>query len=254
MILLIDIGNSLTKVALANLEQQKITLLKPIFSKNDNWNQDIKQLVAKVKNKVNDIIISSVIPNKTNEITKIVNTILKTKPIIINSNLLQSVAMKINSDTKEIGSDLIALAIGSHNKYHACIVVSLGTATTYTIINNDMIIGIIIGPGFNDAKNSLTTNAALIKPFIIKPYPSLLGNTTNHALSIGYGNGFNYMITGTIKAINQELKTNLPVIVTGGNFQELKPFLQFQYQYDQNLLMHGLMIIYQNYQKNNKLN
>jgi len=36
MILLIDIGNSLTKVALADLENQKITLLQPIISKNKN--------------------------------------------------------------------------------------------------------------------------------------------------------------------------------------------------------------------------
>lgn len=253
MILLIDIGNSLTKVALADLENQKITLLKPIISKNKNWNKDVKQLITKIKNKVNDAIISTVIPKKIKDITKIIRTTLKIKPKIINPSLIKSLSMKINTDTKEIGTDLIALAIGSHNKYHDCIVISLGTATTYTIIKDDMIVGVIIGPGFNDAKNSLTTNAALIKPFTIKPYSSLLGNTTHHALSIGYGNGFNYMIDGTIKAIKQELKINLPVIITGGNFHELKPFLQFQYQYDQDILMHGLMIIYQNYQKNNKL-
>ncbi len=254
MILLIDIGNTLTKFALADLEDEKITWLKPITSKNKNWNKDVKQLITKIKSKVNDVIISTVIPEKLKDVTKIIGTILKIKPITINSNLLKFLPMKINYDIKKIGSDLIALAIGSHNKYHDCIVVSLGTATTYTIIKDDMINGIIIGPGFNDAKNSLTTNAALIEPFIVKPYLSLLGNTTNHALSIGYGNGFNYMIDGTIKAINQELKTNLPIIITGGNFHELKPFLQFQYQYNQDILMYGLMIIYQNYQKNNKLN
>lgn len=254
MILLIDIGNTLTKVALANLEKQEITLLKSIISKDKNWNNDLKKLITKIKNKINDTIISNVVPDKLNEITKIISTILKTKPIIVNTNLIKSLAMKMNTNTKEIGSDLIALAIGSYNKYQSCIVVSLGTATTYTVINDDMILGVIIGPGFNDAKSSLTTNAALIKPFTIKPYSSLLGNTTNHALSLGYGNGFNYMIDGTIKAINQELKTRLSVVITGGNFQELKPFLQFQYQYDQDILMYGLMIIYQNYQKNNKLN
>lgn len=255
MILLIDIGNSLTKVALADLTKEKITLLKPIASKNDNWNQDIKQLMTKVKNKVNDIIISSVVPNKTIEISKIIKIILKIKAIIINPDLITALTfpLQLNLTTNKIGNDMLTLAIASHNKYHNCIVVSLGTATTYTIINDDMLSGVIIGPGFTNAKKSLTTDAALIKPFTVKPYSSILGNTTSHALSIGYGNGFNYMIAGTIKAINQELQTNLPVVITGGNFQELKPFFHFEYQYDEDILLYGLMIIYQNYQKNNKL-
>ncbi|MDQ7982628.1 MAG: type III pantothenate kinase [Spiroplasma sp.] len=254
MILLIDIGNSLTKIALGDEITQKITLLKPIISKEKNWNNNIKKLILQIKNKVNKTIISTVIPDKLTEITKIITTILKTKPIILNGNLIKNLPIKVNTGTKEIGSDLIALAIGSYHKYQSSIIVSLGTATTYTIIKDNVILGIIIGPGFNDAKNSLTANAALIKPFTIKPYQSVLGNTTNHALSIGYGNGFNYMIDTTITAINNELKSNLPVIITGGNFQELKPFFHFKYQYDQDILILGLMIIYQMQEKNNKLN
>lgn len=254
MILLIDIGNSLTKVALTDLTNQKITMLKPITTKDKNWNNQVKKLLLQIKEQVNNVIISSVVPNCLTDLNKLITTILKVKPIIINSNLIKTLPIKFKTDSQEIGSDMLALAIGANNKYHSCIIVSLGTATTYTIINDNTIIGVIIAPGFNDAKQSLAQNAALIKPFNVKPYQSLLGTTTNHALSIGYGNGFNYMIDGTIKAINQELKTALPVIITGGNFGELKPFLQFKYQYDQDILMYGLMIIYQNYQKNNKLN
>ncbi|MGL5268399.1 MAG: type III pantothenate kinase [Spiroplasma sp.] len=254
MILLIDIGNTLTKLALAIKEKNNFSLLKVVNTKTNNWESTIQKILLANKAKIKDIIICCVVPEKLIKCNKIITVNFKCKPIIFTYELTKFLPLKIALKEKEkTGSDLIALAVASYHQFGNSITVSLGTATTYTIIHNSTLKGVIIAPGFTSAKTSLTSEAALIKPFKITNYSSVLGNNTIHALSIGYGNGFNYMIDGTIKAINKELKDNLKTIITGGNFQELKPFLQFKYQYQDNLVLKGLIIIYQILKKNNKL-
>lgn len=253
MILLIDIGNTLTKIAFFEETNTKFTLIKSIPTKDNGWNKAIQKLFLAKQTEFEDAIVSSVVPEKLTMINKIITTIFNFKPIILNANLIKFLPLKIELNKKQIGSDLIALAVASHNQFANSITISLGTATTYTIIKDNSLKGVIIAPGFNSAKSSLTNDAALIKPFKITTYTSVLGGSTEHALSIGYGNGFNYMIDGTIKAINTELKTNLKTIITGGNFQELKHFLTFNYHHQENLVLQGLIIIYQILKKNNKL-
>lgn len=254
MILLVDIGNTLTKIAIGNEKNQKVSQIKAVVTKNNNYVVEIKKEFAKIKTKLEQAIISCVVPEKLAIITELIAIHFKIEAIVINYQLIKLLPITINLDhQKKLGSDLIALAVASHNQYGNSITIGLGTATTYTIVKDNDLKGVIIAPGFTSAKTSLSNEATLIKPFKVTPYKSLLGTTTNHALSIGYGNGFNYMIEGTIEAINKELKANLTTIIAGGNFQELKPFLKFKYHYQENLLMLGLIIIYQILKKNNKL-
>lgn len=254
MILLIDIGNTLTKIAIGNDEDQKISVTKKIITKDKNYQKEIKKVLSKIKIKIDNIIISCVAPKKLTIIKKILNKFFNLKPIIVNHQIFKFLPISISVEhPTQIGSDLIALAVASHHLFGNSITISLGTATTYTIIKDHDLKGEIIGPGFHSAKASLMSEAALIKPFKIKPYEILIGKTTNHALSIGYGNGFNYMLKETIKAVNRQLDSSLVTVITGGNFDELKPFLEFNYQYQENLLLLGLIIIYQNLKKNNKL-
>lgn len=249
MILLIDIGNTRTKIALGKKTNTKISFIKAISTKSNNWENELKIIFLNIKTEIEHGIISSVVPEKLELIKKIINLIFNFQPIIIDNNLIKQLPLNIKINEKKIGNDLITLAIAGAYKYGNSVIISLGTATTYTIINNNSLKGIIIAPGFTSSKMSLIQDAALIKDFKINKYQSVLATSTKHALSIGYGNGFNYMIQGIIKAINKELKTNLKIIITGGSYQELKPFLKFKYQYHDNLVLQGLIIIYQIWKK-----
>lgn len=254
MILLIDIGNTLTKLALSNKDETDFSLLETVRTKTNNWEQTIHKLLLTEKSKIQDIIVCSVVPKKLTTLNKIIKQIFNFQAKIFTHELVKFLPLKIALKEKEkTGSDLIALAVASYKQFGNSITISLGTATTYTIIHDSTLKGVIIAPGFSGAKTSLTNDAAQIKSFKVTNYQSVLGINTNHALSIGFGNGFNYMIDGTIKAINNELKASLQTIITGGNFQELQPFLQFKYHYQDNLVLKGLIIIYQILKKNNKL-
>lgn len=253
MILLVDIGNTLIKFAISTGVTENIRILTTIETKSANWETKTQEILKNIKDNLKDSIISSVVPEKGKVIFKLIKNYFKIDSIVIDSTLLSSLPLKFNLNNQQIGSDFLALAIGADNFYGDCIVVSLGTATTYSVIKNNELIGVIIGPGFTSAKNALVTDAALIKSFNLEPEESVLGTTTNHALSIGFGNSFNYMISSTVDAINHELNTKLPVILTGNAHNELAPFLTFEYQYNRELLMIGLIIIYQSLMKNNKI-
>lgn len=253
MILLIDIGNTLTKIAYGDKTKQNIVFAKAVATNEKYWEKIMQKIVLSEKKQITAVVICSVVPKKLPIINKIVRVNLKLRPLIVNFALLKMLSLEVEPKYKQLGSDLIALAIASQQQFGSAITVSLGTATTYVAIKDNKLKGVVIGPGFTSAKLSLSQEAAQIKSFTITKYKSVLGNSTNHALSIGYGNGFNYMISETIKAINQELKSNLKVVVTGGSFPELAPFLTFKYEHHDNLVLQGMIIIYQILKKNNKL-
>lgn len=177
----------------------------------------------------------------------------KIKPLILNFDLIKSLSLKINLENKQLGSDLLALSYAICTKYHHGIVVSLGTATTYSIIVNDTLVGVIIGPGFSISKDALITNTALLLDFEVEYYQSMLGKNTNHALAIGYGYGFSAMINGTVARIQREINIKLPVILTGGNVPILKSYFDFAYIYEPQMLFLGLVTIVKHFLKvNNK--
>lgn len=253
MILLIDIGNTLTKIAYGDETSQNISFHKAVATTEKYWEKIIQKIVLSKKKQTTAVVICSVVPKKLPIINKIVHVHLKLRPLIVNFAMLKLLPLKVEPKYKQLGSDLIALAIASEKQFGSAITISLGTATTYVTIKDEQLKGVVIGPGFTSAKLALTQEAAQIKPFTIAKYKSVLGNSTNHALSIGYGNGFNYMLNETIKATNQELKSNLKVVVTGGSYSELAPFLTFKYEHHSNLVLQGLIIIYQILKKDNKL-
>lgn len=243
--LVIDVGNTLIKIATVG-DDKNINQWPVIETKAKNTEM-ILTTAFKVHNKltIGNSIISCVVPSYLLFFKRLVKTFFHCQLVILNYQLIDNLPLKIALDNRQLGSDLMALAVGGNIKYESVIIISLGTATTYTIINNNSLIGVIIAPGFSTSKNSLIANAALLSDFKIDHYESMLGKTTLHALSIGYGYGFNAMIKGTINQINQELKTTLPVIITGGATKELKSYFDFNYDDEPQILLNGLFIISQ---------
>ncbi len=243
--LLMDIGNTLIKIA--TVDDDKIINQWPVIVTKGKDTKMLLTTAFKTHHKliIDNAIISSVVPSCLPLLKALVKTTFHCQPVILNYQLIAHIPLKIKLNNPQLGSDLMALAIGATAKYESAIVISLGTATTYTIIKNNTLAGVIIGPGISASKNALIANAALLSDFKIEHYASMLGTTTLHALSIGYGYGFNTMIKGIINQINQELQMTLPVIVTGGGVAEIKSYFDFNYNDEPQVLLNGLFIISQ---------
>lgn len=246
--LLMDVGNTLIKIATVN-NDMKINTWPVIPTKAKNIKLLLKQTFISYQQElvITNVIISCVVPELLVFIKQLIIKIYYIEPLIVNSDLIKPLPVSINFENSQLGSDLIALLVGAnYQKYENVIVVSLGTATTYSIIVNNVLIGVIIAPGLASSKAALINNAALLTDFDINYYDSMLGKNTNHALAIGYGYGFNAMIKGMVAKINSEINLMLPVVLTGGSFNILEPYFDFKYQYEPQTLLWGLWVMAQN--------
>ncbi|WP_339046772.1 type III pantothenate kinase [Spiroplasma endosymbiont of Colias croceus] len=252
-LLLVDIGNTLIKIAMIN-DSEIIEQWAVIETKSKTAIVQLKK-AFKLNKKLHfeEAVISCVVPNFLIIIEKLIVFTYNLKPLIVDFNLLSSLPLKLNLENRQLASDLIALSYAAYTKYHNAIVVSLGTATTYSVVVNDVLVGVIIGPGFSTSKDALIDNAALLVDFEMQHYQSMLGKNTNHALSIGYGYGFSAMINSIVARIKNETNISLPVILTGGSVPILKSYFDFSYIYEPQMLFLGLVDIIKYFRSNNKI-
>ena len=215
---------------------------------------DIAGLIDLIKiNKFTDIVVSSVVPSKTQLLLD--NLIrLKLKPVIISRT--SPFNLKIDYDSPEtLGTDRICSAEGAYHlftlkkfikKDQAIISIDLGTATTLNVVTYPGIFsGGIIAPGIELMFRSLNNNTAQLPNVTIGDYKNIIGKTTTE----GVASGALHSVAGLIERSLQLIKTEtnaaeVYIYITGGNFENIKRFLTFDYVYEKGLVLYGIKAIY----------
>ncbi len=150
----------------------------------------------------------------------------------------------------EIGQDRIANSLGAfHSIQLPCVVIDIGTATTFDIISTDGgYEGGVIAPGPQGLLDFLSQNTALLPSVKVaeKNLQSAIGKNTKDAMLIGNKIGYESMITGILEKLTNEIEqlfTKTPTIVkTGGGSSkfEIKDCLN---RHD--LTLYGLALAFQ---------
>lgn len=214
MILAIDIGNTLTKLAVFEGDN----ILK-VVSKKDVSNADINDLVAEFD--VKSGIVSSVLDENR------INKLLKNHKFLILSHNTH-LPLQINYKTpKTLGLDRVAAAVGAKKETpENVLVIDMGTCVTYDFINDkNEYLGGAISLGFEmrfKALHTFTGKLPLIK--YNKDNLMLVGNSTENSIISGVYNGMRNEINGIINDYLSQYK-NLKIVVTGGdrNLFDLEP-------------------------------
>ncbi|MBI4646014.1 MAG: type III pantothenate kinase [Bacteroidia bacterium] len=211
MNLLIDIGNTNTKIAISG-QEKKISFIKSFI--NPFKPGDLKQILK--KNKFKKAIISSV-RGYSSEITGILKNEM---PFFIKLGHTVPVPVEILYKTKEtLGCDRIACVVGAYTLFPASniLIIDAGTAITYDILTEQKkYIGGNISPGLMMRFNALhigTKKLPLIEPSQTFP---LLGNNTADAIIAGVQNGIIFEIDSYINTLSALYKP-LRTILTGGD-------------------------------------
>lgn len=210
MNLVIDIGNSGTKLAVYN-EGRKIVVLR-----GDNAEIEKKLSAYKFKN----AIISTV---KTT-IDEIAEKLTVRIPFVHFLSFKSRLPFIIEYDTPEtLGSDRIAAVAGAYLYYPGAdvLIIDAGTAITYEFLSGKYYYGGNISPGLNmrfKALNKFTGRLPLVKPAEIFTSP---GKNTSDAIIAGVLNGIIYEINEYIRAF-QKKYPQAKVILTGGDGEYLK--------------------------------
>ena len=233
MNLIIDIGNSLTKVAIFN--NNELIDLK-IFE--DLMVCDIEFVLRNYPETKNCIV------SVTGSFEKNLQQYLKnTFPNLIELSGFTPLPFINNYETKQTqGSDRIAGVAGSQLQFPKSnvLIIDAGTAITYDFIDkNGNYLGGNIAPGLEmrfKALNSFTKKLPLLKK--IDNF-ELLGNNTQQAIISGVQNGIIFEIEGYISTL-QKKYTEVKVIITGGDADFLAGKIKSAIFVNKNIVLSGL--------------
>ena len=243
MLILGDIGNSVTKLFLVNSKGKilkKISLPSELMT-NFILNKKFKFLIKDFK-KIEKILFCSVVPKNFNFIKKFISKKTKIRCYEIKDLKLRSI-LNIKANFKQVGSDRLANAISLLNSKKNFIILDFGTATTFDVLVNNTYRGGVIAPGVSISLNSLTDKASLIPKINLKKMKKVIGLDTNSAVRSGFFWGYAGLIDNIIDLIKKETKKSYKVIITGGFSELFKKSIKTKVIENKNITVKGLIKI-----------
>ena len=248
-IIAIDIGNTETTVGIgsndgwdsyrfttrdANTSDELLALFNSTFN-----------LDADSKNQIAGSIICSVVPQVTNNMVQAVEKYLNSLPIVVGPGV--KTGLKVNIDNpKELGPDRIANSVAGYKIAESdVVIVDLGTATTFDVVNaKKEYLGGAIAPGIKISLDALTSKTASLKSVELDLPEKVVGKNTYEAIQSGLIYGHASMIDAMIEKLLQELGTKPKIILTGGLSETIKPALNLNAAYEEDLTLIGLEEIF----------
>ena len=245
MIILVDIGNSNIVLATHNGKINRTYRYKTDTAKSiDEYYVLLKDIIKDATG----MVIASVVPELNIIFENLAIKYLNINPMFIGPGVKTGVGIIVDNP-KEVGADLVASAASVISEYgDNAIVVDMGTATTFTYIENKVIKGVSITIGLVTSKDALISEASQLAQFAFKTPKKVIATNTIDCLNSGLLYGHAFMMKGIIEEIKKQNKVDPPIIITGGASRFVKDLFDDTYIFDDLLLLKGLVKIYQ---KNN---
>lgn len=250
MLLAIDIGNSDITVGLyqqnqwSNLWRLTSAASRPELFYGIKLREHFFEAGIKTDS-IQQIVISSVVPDLTDKIINVITTLFEKTPIVLGPSLYAKLPIEV-LNPYEIGSDLVANALAAYVRFKQnCIVVDFGTALTFTTISKKgKILGVAIAPGLKTAIKSLSQNTAKLFDVPLELPQSALGKSTVHAIQAGILLGYEGLVSSMLQRIKNELADdNCATLATGGLSSIISTLKKQFTAVDQNLTLNGLRIV-----------
>ena len=240
MILLGDIGNTETKICVANFSG-KILKRFNLTTKEINQKNIVKSFNKnQIKfDKITKILFCSVVPCSFKKIQFFLKKKVKIKIYEIKDLNLKKL-LKIEAKFKQVGSDRIANAISVINNKDNFIILDFGTATTFDVLVKNTYKGGIISPGVRLSLNTLSDKATLIPKINLKQIKKVIGVDTASAVRSGFFWGYAGLIDNIINLIIKETRKSFKVIITGGFSELFKNSIKTKVIHNKDITIKGL--------------
>lgn len=250
MILAVDIGNS--NIVMGCFEDEKILFIERLSTNLQATTLEYTIMIKNILelNGFNDCsfqggIISSVVPSVTLAVKAAMERLTDHRVMVVGPGIKTGLKILLDNPA-QLGSDRVADAVAAINNYPVpIIIVDMGTATTISVIDHDKnFLGGMILPGLRASLDSLTNRTSQLPNISLVPPKKIIGSNTIDCMKSGVINGTASSIDGIIDRIEDELGEKCTVISTGGVSQTIIPFCKKDIILDDQLLLKGLMIIY----------
>ena len=231
MNLILDVGNSLLKIALF----KKSELIQK-FKFSENYKRNIEDIIS--KNNVTHSIISNV--GRIDD--SIINILKESTNLLLVSNQLKIPFKNLYKSKNTLGQDRLALVSAAAFNFpnENVLIVDVGSCITYDFKNNNNeYLGGGISPGISMRFKSLNTFTSNLPLIDFDSIYQLIGNNTKNSINSGVINGTISEINGIIQQYCEEFK-NIRIILTGGDSNFLLKRIKNSIFADQNFLLVGL--------------
>jgi type III pantothenate kinase len=204
---------------------------------------------------VDGIAVASVVPPLTRPIEEMCERYFGQTALLVDAtNAGIPIAY---SPATDVGADRLVNAVAVRAKYGRgpgipLIVVDFGTATTFDVISREGdYVGGVICPGIGISAEALFQRAARLPRVEVRQPPSVVGQTTVHAMQSGLFFGYVAMVDGLVRRIRAEVPGGdaAVVIATGGLAQVLSSETRTIDHVDPNLTLDGLRLIWERNQQ-----
>ena len=250
MLLVVDVGNTNTVLGLFDGDQlvHDWRIRTVVDHTVDEYGMLIYNLYKTSRissRKIQDIIISCVVPPMLNILEPLCQKYFNLKPLIVGPGV--KTGMPIFYDNpKEVGADRIVNAVAGYEKYKKdLIIVDFGTATTFDYVSEKgEYMGGCISPGIMISSDALFERAAKLPRVELSKPKSIVAKDTVSSMQAGIMYGYAGLVDGICDRIKAEVKSNPLVVATGGLAKIVAPETKSINVVDEMLTLEGLRIIY----------
>ena len=250
MILAIDIGNS--NIVLGCIRDGEILfearMATDRIKTKDQYCAELKAMLELFRispAEIDGCIVSSVVPQIQQSLVEAAERLTGKSCLTVGPGLKTGLRIKIDNPA-QAGSDLIVSAVAAIDAYGTGLcVIDMGTATTICAIDREgAFLGGTIAPGVMLSMNALTSGTAQLPGISLEKPKKVIGTNTVDSMRSGILLGSAAMLDGMVERIEAELGYPTKVIATGGLAKYIVPLCKREMIIDDNLLLHGLEILY----------
>ena len=245
MFLTLDLGNTNLFIGVCDDEKviKTFRTSTDLNKSGDEYALVLDSLLKDYKEKIEGVIISSVVPSLNHVLKTAVRYLYGVEPILVESGIKTGLPIRIDNPN-ELGADLVCDGVGAIAKYGPkTIVVDLGTATKILVIDDKgAFIGGIIAAGLKISMEALAGKAAKLSEISLESPKSVICKNTTDCMNAGIVTGTKLMIQSFVSEMEKELGYSTNKIATGGFAHIINDLEGFTYDF--NLVLDGLRVIY----------
>jgi type III pantothenate kinase len=195
--------------------------------------------------RVNDVILSSVVPPLTPLFEELSETYFHCFPLIVSAELETGLTIKY-TNPQEVGSDRIVNAAAAYRRYGGpIIIVDFGTATTFCAVTADgEYLGGAIAPGLRISAEALYARTAKLPKIELARPKSAIGQDTVTSMQAGLIFGYAGLVDELVRRIQHELGRECFVLATGGLAGLIAPESQAIREIRPHLTLEGLALLW----------
>jgi type III pantothenate kinase len=229
MILVFDVGNTETTIGLFNGELLRghWRIMTSVPRSADEYGVLIASLVQRGGyeiERIDGVAIGSVVPSVTGPLAEACSRYLPASSSIV-VDARAGLPIKLDVDEPmTVGADRIINTLAASRMFgRDCIVVDLGTATTFDCITGEgVFIGGVIAPGVQTAAETLTRRTSKLPATELIVPQHAIGRRTEDCIRSGVIFGAADSIDGVVRRIKKEWPhRETPLVVATGGFAEM---------------------------------